>query len=271
MPTIVKWIRLAAERDVKQLDLMFCPKEEHEDIQFPLSLVSCGSWEELRLYLYGCRLRLLNLGSLSALRVFELNDVKLYNDGVITSFFRRCPLLEELKLKNLLFSPTQNPAELGENFHNSIEISCPKLVFLELQGHISYYNFIFKGLDSLKKVVIDLEGTPSELMGNTMRELFAGISHRNSWRFAHKKLEEVETRRILTRRLKRVEFLEFNGEDRSLLMARSLLMYGNELEKIVFSWGNKDKYPRKSMETMEKVSNFHKASSTVKLITLLKD
>ncbi|PWA76895.1 F-box domain, FBD domain, Leucine-rich repeat domain, L domain-like protein [Artemisia annua] len=82
-------------------------------------------------------------------------------------------------------------------------------------------------------------------------------------------LHEVETREILTRHLKRVEFLEFDGEKHKLV-ARWLLEYANSLEEMVFSWRNEVKYHEKSTETINQVSKVYKASSTVKLITLLK-
>ncbi|KAI3521117.1 hypothetical protein L1887_10578 [Cichorium endivia] len=84
-------------------------------------------------------------------------------------------------------------------------------------------------------------------------------------------LEDDETRRILTRHLKRVEFLEFNGENIKLDIAEFLLAHGDALEEMVFSWSNEAKYNKMSMETMKQVSKFHKASSSVKLITVLKN
>ena len=84
-------------------------------------------------------------------------------------------------------------------------------------------------------------------------------------------LDDIETTNILTRHLKRVEFLEFNGEKQKLVIARFLLEHGNALEEMVFSWCNEAKYHEKSSETMKKMSKFHKASSTVKLITLFRD
>ncbi|KAM0071812.1 putative FBD domain-containing protein [Helianthus debilis subsp. tardiflorus] len=71
--------------------------------------------------------------------------------------------------------------------------------------------------------------------------------------------------------LKQVEFLEFHGEKQKVDMARLLLEHGNELEEMVFSWRDKVNYHEKSTEAMKEVSKFYKASSTVKLITLLKD
>ncbi|GKA29297.1 F-box domain containing protein [Tanacetum coccineum] len=84
-------------------------------------------------------------------------------------------------------------------------------------------------------------------------------------------LDEVETWRILTRHLKRVEFLEFNVENQKLDIACLLLEHGNVLREMVFSWCNKVEYDKNSAETMNVVSKFYKASSTVKLTALLKN
>ena len=78
-------------------------------------------------------------------------------------------------------------------------------------------------------------------------------------------LEESETINILTRYLKKVEFLEFNEEKTKLEIARVLLEHGNELEEMVFKWGDEARLHERSMETMNQVSSFKKASSTVKL------
>ncbi|KAI3495109.1 hypothetical protein L1887_37272 [Cichorium endivia] len=78
-------------------------------------------------------------------------------------------------------------------------------------------------------------------------------------------LEEPETISLLTRVLKKVEFLEFDEEKPKLAVARALLEHGNLLEEMVFSWGDEGRFHERSMETMKEVSKFHKASSTVKL------
>ncbi|PWA43799.1 F-box domain, FBD domain, Leucine-rich repeat domain, L domain-like protein [Artemisia annua] len=84
-------------------------------------------------------------------------------------------------------------------------------------------------------------------------------------------LDEVETWRILTRHLKRVEFLEFNVENQKLDIVRLLLKHGNVLREMVLSWRNKVEYNENSAETMNVVSKFYKAASTVKLTALLKN
>ncbi|PWA50396.1 F-box domain, FBD domain, Leucine-rich repeat domain, L domain-like protein [Artemisia annua] len=83
-------------------------------------------------------------------------------------------------------------------------------------------------------------------------------------------LDEVQTREILTRHLKRVEFLEFDGLKQKLVIARWLLKYANALEEMVFSWCNEEMYHEMSTVTMNQVAKFYKAYPTVKLITLLK-
>lgn len=82
-------------------------------------------------------------------------------------------------------------------------------------------------------------------------------------------LDEVETRRMKTRHLKRVEFSDFYVEE-AALAAQLLLKHGNVLEEIVFTWDNEFEYNREAMEVINQVSEFDKASSSVKLITVLK-
>ncbi|KAI3495107.1 hypothetical protein L1887_37270 [Cichorium endivia] len=77
--------------------------------------------------------------------------------------------------------------------------------------------------------------------------------------------KEVATISIVTRYLKKVEFLEFQEEKPELVLARSLLEHGNLLEEMVFSWGDEAKFHERSRETMKEVSTFHKASPSVKL------
>lgn len=82
-------------------------------------------------------------------------------------------------------------------------------------------------------------------------------------------LDEVETRRMKTRHLKRVEFSDFYVEE-AALAAQLLLKHGNVLEEIVFTWDNEFEYNIEAMEVINQVSEFDKASSSVKLITVLK-
>ncbi|KAL4562923.1 hypothetical protein LXL04_026954 [Taraxacum kok-saghyz] len=324
MSTIKQWIHVAITRKVKLIDLMFCPKDQLDYIEVP----DCNSLRVLRLFLLGHAIRVPKLQGFSVLRVLELNSVQIFDGDLVTDLLKRCPLLKDLKLKNLVFS-------------SHIQISCPKLAFLELTGYIGHFKYILKNLDKLKKAVINPNVSVSvsayELMGhNNLRELFVGISRvkflsinpliilksidavslpnlktlelrtsidnfpmddvikivkhyphlealhliiqdvvsyqrSNSFQFAYEKLDEVETMRILTRHLKRIEFLEFSGQNPSLNLARLLLLYGDALEEMVFSWGDKEKYPRKSTETMKKMSKFCKASSIVKVATLLRE
>ncbi|CAI9292397.1 unnamed protein product [Lactuca saligna] len=83
-------------------------------------------------------------------------------------------------------------------------------------------------------------------------------------------LQEAEKINILTRRLKKVEFLEFDDEKQKLDLARALLEHGNELEGMIFSWGDETRFHKRSMKTMNRVSKFYKASSVVKLRSVIK-
>lgn len=83
------------------------------------------------------------------------------------------------------------------------------------------------------------------------------------------KLDDAATMKILTHRLKRVEFLGFDGDEWKVVVARSLLEHGNALEDMAFLWRKEAEYHEKSMEAMKEVSKFYKASSNVKLRSVI--
>nr|KAJ0197203.1 hypothetical protein LSAT_V11C700347230 [Lactuca sativa] len=205
-----------------------------------------------------------------------------------------------------------------------IQISCPKLVFLNLTGSLACH-FLFENLYSLKKAVIHIKDffqleeptfdvfdelsqveslsiilycvgqcyCPSidepislpnlktlEIIVDDPHGVYMLIPflkcfpdleslHLNFIKYVYGlhelNLEDAETINILTRCLKKVEFLEFDEETPKLAVARGLLEHGKELEEMVFSWGDEAKFHERSMETMNQVSKFHKASSAVKL------
>nr|GEV96796.1 hypothetical protein [Tanacetum cinerariifolium] len=78
-------------------------------------------------------------------------------------------------------------------------------------------------------------------------------------------LNEVETRRILTRHLKKVKFLELTGEKEYLAIARFFLEHENALEEMVFSWYKTDKGHKKSAEAMNEVLKFNMGTITSKM------
>ncbi|CAH1423080.1 unnamed protein product [Lactuca virosa] len=352
MSTIAQWINIAITRNVKQLELRFCPRKKSEDIELPHSLVTCGSLEILRLFLSTHRLSMPGFIGFPALRVLELNNVELFHNDFLQDFLINCPLLEDLslinclldkliflvincpKLKNLRID-NRNKAEYLNRFEyvglcGLVMLFCPKLVSLEFGGHIAD-KFFFQSLDSLKKAVIHSEDTlldefTFDPIGDTIRELYAGISHVESLSISHHfvqalhlpvslpnlktleitidalimdsiieflkclpdleslhliveqrfftsrfgDLDQEDRRRILTCHLKKIEFIEFDGENTKLEVAAFLLAHGDAMEEMVFSCSNEAKYHALSMETLKKVSNFHKASSNVKVITLLR-
>ncbi|PWA47640.1 F-box domain, FBD domain, Leucine-rich repeat domain, L domain-like protein [Artemisia annua] len=207
------------------------------------------------------------------------------------------------KLKSLIIRNWKNVVYKCERFWCGLEISCPELLFFEYVGRKG--EFILKNVDSLKKTLIFPEDTlqqkVSPRLGKAMCKLLAGISHVESLSlnlyfircidaacdpdrnfpasFPNLKkleehlmtdywvLDEVETRRILTRHLKKVEFLEFNGEKLKLDIACFLLEQGNLLEEMVFRWDYE--YHEKAKKAVNKMSKLNKASSTVKLISVL--
>nr|GEZ21243.1 hypothetical protein [Tanacetum cinerariifolium] len=71
--------------------------------------------------------------------------------------------------------------------------------------------------------------------------------------------------------LQKVKFLGLSGEKQKLDIARCLLEHENALEEMCFSWCSELKYREKSVEMVNILSKFCKASSTVKLISILGD
>ncbi|PWA71346.1 F-box domain, FBD domain, Leucine-rich repeat domain, L domain-like protein [Artemisia annua] len=369
MSTVSRWINAAVTRNVKVLDLSFGPSDEDDVVELPECLIACDSLESLRLFLMARTLILSNVG-FSKLKVLELNLVELIDEDSVKAFFENCLLLEELNLFDCLLNKLETlcisnqslrilridnrnldytedpPADYdlksnmiyydNEGLCNSLELCCPELVYFEYGGHIAY-NFDFENMDSLKVVEIHPEDMSQvdlsfESLGDTICELFAGISHVEALSInlyfvqaisaAHDPeghfptslpnmktleisttiddytmqavmrilrcspnleslrliiLKEIfwpqcwELDEVLTHHLTRVEFIDFNGEERKLAMARFILEHANALNVMVFIWRDKVKYDEKSMETMNQVSTFHKASSTVKVFTLLKE
>ncbi|CAI9292400.1 unnamed protein product [Lactuca saligna] len=324
-------------------------ENESEDVEVPHCLVTCGSLEVLRLCLLGDRLCVPKITGFPALRVLELNDVTLKKTDVLKYFLESCPLLEDLtllhcdanclnisfpKLKSLRIENRERTFDYEvDEFINcrmsfEIQISCPKLVFLNLTGSLACH-FLFENLYSLKKAVIHIkdffqleeptfdvfdelsqveslsislycieqcywpdEDEPISLLNLKTLEITVDdpygvhmlipflkcfpdleslhlIFIKYVYGLDELNLKDAETISILTRCLKKVEFLEFDEEKPKLVVARGLLEHGKELEEMVFSWSDEAKFHERSMETMNQVSEFHKASSAVKLRFLI--
>ncbi|CAI9292392.1 unnamed protein product [Lactuca saligna] len=188
MQIVQKWIHAVVKRNIKQLHLLFCCGHWLKSIHLPDCLMTCGSLEVFRLYLYKRRLNFFKLTGFSGLRVLELNNFVLAYDSVyVYDFLKGLPLLEELSLidcmmKKLMFLciscpnlknlrlDNRNISELYniESICGCIEIVCPKLVFFEF-GAFKAYKYIFKSLVSLKKAVIHPEDFPYEYMERKFR------------------------------------------------------------------------------------------------------
>lgn len=204
MSKVRRWINAAITRNVKLLDLMFHPTEESKITEVPHCLVNCSSLEVLRLCLLGGLFMLRNYSGFLTIRVLELKTCILIDDDLVKDFLKSsCPLLENLslvncmtstitvfciscpKLKNLRIDNQKvlDCKELGDDIDmcDNLEIFCPKLVFLELSGHVAY-NFLFENLVSLKKAEIHPEfklqrELPSESMDTIVCALFYEISN----------------------------------------------------------------------------------------------
>ncbi|XP_023748967.1 F-box/LRR-repeat protein 13 isoform X1 [Lactuca sativa] len=185
MSTVGRWIHAAVTRNVKQLELTLCPNQNYEDIEMPHCLVTSGSVEVLELNLSRRGLKLPNIMGFPSLRVLELECVDLLeDDNLVKRFLESCPLLEELSLDDCIINKlgvlcisclklkklTIFNGNEDEGLCGSIKVSCPKLVHLDITGHLAY-NLYFECLNSLKEAAID-----PELEGNIRSVLFPGIS-----------------------------------------------------------------------------------------------
>ncbi|CAI9292390.1 unnamed protein product [Lactuca saligna] len=119
---------------------------------------------------------------------------------------------------------------------------------------------------NINKLVRFLTCLPHLESLNLIIEEVLSYNIRNVFLWEDWKLDEAERRGILTRHLKRVEFLNFYKEKLILDLVRCLLEHGIALEEMVFRWDcDEAEFHERSVETMNQVSKFHKASSTVKL------
>ncbi|KAL7602497.1 hypothetical protein Lser_V15G23337 [Lactuca serriola] len=183
MSTVSRWIHMVVTRNVKQLDLTVCTKENDEAFELPHCLVTCSSLEILKLNLGYCYLSLPMFKGFPALRVLALSDVDFLQDAnFVKDFLASCHLLEDLTLSGCVLSKLgllciSCPKLKKLNIYSEdrrccdIKISCPKLVVLNLEGDIAC-NLFFERLDSLKQAMID-----ATFEGNSVPVLFHGNSH----------------------------------------------------------------------------------------------
>ncbi|XP_076936186.1 putative F-box/FBD/LRR-repeat protein At4g03220 [Bidens hawaiensis] len=195
--TVQGWIHAAVIRKVKQLDLLFSPRPaDHDHVKLfepPYNLVKYDALEVLKLFLYTRPLVFpFVAGGFPALRVLELNSVRLSDSDLVHQFLDRSPLLEDLSfaecfsssivdlyiscpnLKTLRIHNDQKMDDYGFHDEDSddsdveedydefckirglckrLKICCPKLVFWEYVGQPAY-EVICGNPDALKKAVI---------------------------------------------------------------------------------------------------------------------
>nr|KAJ0187006.1 hypothetical protein LSAT_V11C900463360 [Lactuca sativa] len=214
-----------------------------------------------------------------------------------------CPNLKNLRLDNRNISDYEESYDI-DTLCGCIKIVCPKLfksttllkkavIYLEEFPPAFNNNYSFDGvfyLESLStnidifcyslcpSVVIKYALDPPSLPNLKTLELTIGTdfddipiidTRTDSFFWEDWKLDEAERRGILTRHLKRVEFLNFYKEKLILDLACCLLEHGDALGEMIFRWDcEEDEFHERSMETMNQVSKFQKASSTVKLTSL---
>ncbi|PWA47788.1 F-box domain, FBD domain, Leucine-rich repeat domain, L domain-like protein [Artemisia annua] len=300
MSTIVWWIHVAVMRKVKQLDLTFCARDTGEAFVLPRCLVDCNSLEVLKLDMFMCYLSLESFtGSKTLKRLCERLTVLcpklvyLEYGGHMANHF----LFEVKSLKKAVIELEE--MEQKNEFDDYFGVTICELFFQVFHVEYLSINYFFvqsisfkcecfncpkkgfpESLPSLKTLEITIDGYLLDVLLRILKcspnlDFLHLIIYKDSSPDQYEafvgELVEVETTRILTHHLKKVEFLEFNGERETLAIAQFLFEHGNALEEIVFGWSNKDRYCKKSRKAMNEVSKFYKASSVVKVITLLKD
>ncbi|KAI3790662.1 hypothetical protein L2E82_03878 [Cichorium intybus] len=173
MSMVDKWIHAAVTRNVKKLDLWFCPKDITEDVEMPQCLVTCGSLE--------------------GMKESERPKASKREGGV--------------DLISSMPDDYYSMSTVGRWIHAAVTRNVKEL-----------------DLWFCPKDITDDVEMPHCLVTYGSLEDFHG---------RYSSLDEVETRRILTRDGKRVEVFEFNGEMPDL----SLVWYDDRLEMFYNWWG----------------------------------
>ncbi|KAL7598092.1 hypothetical protein Lser_V15G23342 [Lactuca serriola] len=86
MSTVRRWVHMAVTINIKQLQLMFYPKEENEDVELPHCLVTCCSLEALMLDLNYHGLKLPNIMGFLGLKDLYLAYIDLRDGNVVKGF-----------------------------------------------------------------------------------------------------------------------------------------------------------------------------------------
>nr|GEX67645.1 hypothetical protein [Tanacetum cinerariifolium] len=229
--------------------MTFSLLSEDEAIVLPSCLVDCRSLEMLTLNLLLHSLSLKSFTGSKTLKVLRLDSVELLDHDLVQSFL--FPMWSVCRSTACSFGQFQKVVIVRKKVSQSL----PNLKKLELKFDCD----LMVALLRILKCSFNLRSlhliAPKNISSYKVKRFF-------------EELEGVETRRTLTCHLKRVEFSDFKGEKETLDIARFLLEHGNALEEMVFSWSNRSKYRKQLMEAMNEVSNFYKASSSVKVITL---
>ncbi|GJT36002.1 F-box domain containing protein [Tanacetum coccineum] len=291
--------------------MFFSNQVKCHSIPLPDCLLTCESLEELRLFPYSYAMHLPEPTGFRALRVLELTHIYSFDMDLVEKFLEKCPVLEELslidnvivqvdpicisspKLKTLIILYWDNVIYGHNGTWCGVKVCCPELVAFEYVGHRG--RLIFENVDRLKKAVIlhndVMQQEISSELGNTVCKMLDKISHVESLSlnlyFIQNCLMIIGTFKLRvsywagqmmlhmekfnTSHLVTVKFLGFDGEKQKCDIACCLLEHGKALEEMVFSWSDTVTYHEKSMTLMNEFSEFNKASSSMKLISVLKD
>ncbi|XP_071686490.1 FBD-associated F-box protein At2g26860-like [Rutidosis leptorrhynchoides] len=234
--TVWRWIHAAVMRKVKFLDLTFCPISRSEDVELPHCMVMCESLVALRLYLFNHKL---HFKGFLALKVLELNSVDLSDGDLIGKFLESCPVLEDLSLYDCMIYDLEDftitcpnlktlrfayGKTYGDNdlfsFSMGLRFIAQNLCIWSMQcvGAARHPNIYFPtSLPNLKTLeittsldVVTMNAVVMILKASPVLKHFSLIilnTHEDDNGSESWELEEV-----LAHHLKRVEFVEFNGE-----------------------------------------------------------
>ncbi|KAI3790663.1 hypothetical protein L2E82_03879 [Cichorium intybus] len=186
MSTVGRWIHAAVTRNVKELDLGFCPKDITEDVELPHCLVTCNSLKKAEILpeLKGNTVSVVLSSGISRVESLSI-DLHIFSEWIYAAIDPGLPNLKTLMLKTTMDAFTM------DNLNNILKYY-PKLKILHLM------------------IELDFHGR-------------------------YNSLDDAETRRILTRDVKRVEVFEFNGEMPDLFLD----WYDDRLEMFYNWWGRK--------------------------------
>lgn len=197
--TVARWVIVATQRNVQELDLQFSPSNAFD---LPYCLLTSKSLRVLKLNLFLHVLKLPRSIGFSRLTSLDLMLVELPDEQLPRKLFLNCPFLESLslvscvlnKLKvldisatNLKFLTIDNNCMGLENSDaedglskSKLKVSCPKLISFKYLGPLAQ-EYSLDNLSSLSYAFFYLihgyEKTPFEEVGYLLCKALQGLYH----------------------------------------------------------------------------------------------